>query len=611
MTRRSTNKVLTPDVVLKTSGIERLYLNPLPSTRTGPLYNAFSYPTKISPEAIALFIATHTKPGAVVLDAFGGSGTTGLGALLCDRPTKAMLDMAEQMSAKPEWGPRTAHLFEIGVLGSFISRALCSPPDPIKFASATSELLKRAESLIGWMYSAKDPCGKEGVIRHVIWSEVLICPGCTRETPYWHASVRREPLSLSDAFCCHLCGHRCKTDKCVRAIEAATDAYGDLMKQRKRVPVRVYGSTGKTNWTRDPTAADSELVQKIIETSLPDTAPDADLEWGDLYRSGYHTGIEKLHHFYTRRNFIAIATLLGLVDEFDAEVREALRLMVLSYNSSHSTLMTRVVVKKGQNDFVLTGAQSGVLYISGLPVEKNVLKGIVRKAKALTSAFKVIRGSRSSVEVHNTSSEVMGLPDATVDYVFTDPPFGDYIPYAEANQLNELWLGTPTDRKREVIISKAQGKGIDEYQAMMATVFKEISRVLKPEGHATVVFHSAHTNVWRALTEAFLRSGLTVKAASVLDKVQASFKQVVSEVSVKGDALLLLQKTNGVKSTISSAEQLAEAMLHDALMQVNHVVDPQRLYSQFVGRCLELGIEVRIGAKEFYAKVERRISVSA
>ena len=67
--------------------ITKLYQTPLPSTRTGPLYNAFSYPTKISPEAIAVYIATHTEPGATVLDAFAGSGTTGLATLLCDRPT--------------------------------------------------------------------------------------------------------------------------------------------------------------------------------------------------------------------------------------------------------------------------------------------------------------------------------------------------------------------------------------------------------------------------------------------------------------------------------------------------------------------------------------------
>lgn len=56
------------------SSLRILCENPIPSTRTGAIYNAFSYPTNISPEARAIFIATHTKPGASVLDTFSGSG---------------------------------------------------------------------------------------------------------------------------------------------------------------------------------------------------------------------------------------------------------------------------------------------------------------------------------------------------------------------------------------------------------------------------------------------------------------------------------------------------------------------------------------------------------
>jgi Tripartite tricarboxylate transporter family receptor len=41
-------------------------LRPLAATRTGAVYTAFPYPTKISPEAIALFIAAHTQPGDTV-----------------------------------------------------------------------------------------------------------------------------------------------------------------------------------------------------------------------------------------------------------------------------------------------------------------------------------------------------------------------------------------------------------------------------------------------------------------------------------------------------------------------------------------------------------------
>lgn len=576
--------------------IRRLYETPLPSTRTGPLYNAFSYPTKISPEAIAVFIATHTRPGSTVLDAFGGSGTTGLAAMLCDRPTETMKKMAESMGVMPEWGPRNACLFEIGTLGSFVARTLCSPPDPEVFSTAVDKLCSQAQQKIGGTYAAKDPSGQAGAIRHAIWSDVLVCSGCENETVYWDAVVRLAPLSMAKTFVCSGCRKTIKVDSCERAFETVPDLFGGQALRKKRVLARVYGQTGKTKWQRAPIPEDLETMTDGERIALPSSAPNADLVWGDLHRTGYHRGIKKLHHFYTRRNFLAISTMFELADAFPDSIRDALKLLILSYNSSHSTLMTRVVIKKGQNDLVLTGSQSGVLYISGLPVEKNVIEGVARKAKAFKDAFALIHGSASRVDVRNASSEQMDLPDASIDYMFTDPPFGDYIPYAEINQINEFWLGETTDRSKEIIVSDAQKKGVDSYGQMMAAVFCEMARVLKPTGLATIVFHSAHSEIWRALVSAYTSAGFSVTATSVLDKIQASFKQVVSDVSVKGDPLLLLSKDASLAVSGLTCREIA-----NAVVLAGAGTDPQMLYSKFVGRCLEAGVHMDMDAREFYA----------
>lgn len=579
--------------------IANLYKMPLPSTRTGPLYNAFSYPTKISPEAIAVYIAAHTEPGATVLDAFGGSGTTGVAALLCDRPTPEMIRMAEMLGVKPEWGARKAHLFEIGTLGSLVSETLCHPPEPVEFAEAVDELCLQAQAKLGWLYEARDAAGKTGTLRHAIWSDVLVCPHCQTESSMWDASVKTKPLAMSDSFRCKGCRKQVAVDACERATVLGVDAFGRKQLTRKRVLARVHGRCGTTKWQRAPIQEDRELLEQIAKVKLPRSAPNADIEWGELRRAGYHQGIDKLHHFYTKRNFIAMATLMDLASAFPSNVRDALRLLVLSYNASHSTLMTRVVLKKGQSDFVLTGSQSGVLYISGLPVEKNILEGVRRKSKAFIDSFRLLHGSRSKVVVHNASSEAMPLKARSVDYIFTDPPFGGYIPYAELNQINELWLGRTTDRSREVIVSPSQSKGVSEYGAMMGEVFKEMARVLKPDGLATVVFHSAHSEVWRALAQAYATAGFGVEATSVLDKIQASFKQVVSTVSVKGDPLLLLSKRQVKRSKNQPGAKIATDVIRAARNGTRF--DPQRLYAQFINKCLELGRDVDMDAKTFYA----------
>jgi hypothetical protein len=581
-----------------------LYDRPLTATRTGALFNAFSYPTKISPEAIALYIATHTKPGDTVLDPFAGSGTTGIAAKLCDQPTAAMLDLAREQGLAPTWGPRNAVLYDVGVLGSFIARVMCTPPDPERFRAAAAALLERAEESYGWLYETTGPDGTPGTIRHVVWSDVLLCPTCDGEITYWDACVRQEPLRLEGMFSCPGCKTFSDVGTCERATETVVDdVLGSTLQRKVRVPVVVYGTTASKNWKRSATPADMIVPDKASHEPLPAGTPIADIRWGDLYRSGYHTGISHLHHFYTPRNFLALSTVWRLVQDFDADLQDALRLLVLSFNASHSTLMTRVVVKKGQSDLVLTGAQSGVLYVSGLPVEKNIFKGLRRKAKTIAEAFSTVANSRSSVTVVNGTSTALHLEDGSVDYVFTDPPFGDYIPYAEINQINELWLGTVTKQSDEIIISPAQGKDVKSYGDMMRAVFNELSRVLRSRGRATVAFHSAKASVWQALTDAYGAAGFSPVTVSVLDKTQTSFKQTVSDVVVKGDPLILLSKvaaSSRARGETDIPDVIARVLDEARISGKAEERERERLFSRFVARCLVIGLPVTIGAGEFY-----------
>jgi hypothetical protein len=590
--------------------VKSLYESPLPSSRSGALYNAFSYPTKISPEAIAIFIATHTKPGDTILDAFAGSGTTGLATLLCAKPTDGLKRMASNLGLKPIWGPRRAVLYELGALGSFVSRTMCSAPNPAEFDAAANSLIASAEQQFGWMYEAKDPSGRMGLLRHAIWSDVLICPRCQEESLYADVAVKRRPFRFVDVFVCPSCRKSERLDQVEHAVETTRDPLTRTkVTTKKRRLALLYGKTDGVNWQRKATSADEAQLKKLATAKLPKCTPVVEMTWGDLQRNGYHRGISHVHHFYTRRNLLVFAKLWEGIDRFPRHLQDALRLLVLSYNASHATLMTRVVAKKHQSDFVLTGAQSGILYISSLPVEKNIFLGLRRKVKVLREAFATVYGSESEVRVENASSASLDLPSKSIDYVFTDPPFGDYIPYAELSQINEAWLGTRTRIEEEIIVSPAQGKDVSAFARLMGNVFSEISRVLKDDAKATVVFHSSKAAVWRALADAYAQAGLAVKASSVLDKLQVSFKQVVSDVSVKGDPLLLLVKQQPSNRRTSTrkpkTESIITRLLTSASLQAlgSKERTAERLYSRFVSKCLENGVSVSMNAESFYNKV--------
>nr|AAQ72369.1 BseRI methylase fusion protein [Bacillus sp. R] len=592
-----------------------LYSQPLPASRSGALYNAFSYPTKISPESIAVFIASHTKPGDVVLDTFGGSGTTGIAAHLCANPTKEVIDLAEQLKAPVEWGPRTAIIYELSTLGSFVGRTITTQTDSKEFLKSAEELIKKCEQEVGNIYKARDDKGDLGTIRHSIWSDVLKCSDCNKEVAFWDVAVQQSPLKILDKFKCPSCGFEAGINQVERVFEPYFDELlGKEQIRKKRVLKRIYGQTGKRNWQRPANAEDEDLIKNIESMPLPKDIPLQQIPWGDLYRAGYHKGITHAHHFYTTRNLIVMATLWEGIKSAPAELQDALKLLVLSYNSTHSTLMTRVVVKSNQPDFVLTSAQSGVLYISSLPVEKNLFEGLKRKAKTIGKAFAILENSDSNVTVVNGTSTDLDIPDKSVDYVFTDPPFGDYIPYAELNFLNEVWLGKTTNRTNEIIISPKQEKSVTTYAELMAGVFKEISRTLKNDGAATVVFHSAKAEVWKSLQDSYKHAGLKVKYSSVLDKLQGSFKQVSKSVSVKGDPLLYLTKEErnsvlepshiDIEATISQLLQEAIASKDDKERTV------ERIYTRFISKFLESGQEVPLDAADFYRKVKPLLKIS-
>lgn len=588
--------------VTNTPALNALYEHALPAKRTGPLYGAFPYPTKISPEAIALYIASHTKPGDTVFDGFAGSGTTGLAALLCENPSKDLRAEADRLGLRVEWGARNAVLYELGALGSFVGKTLTSPPDVKSFNKAANKILSQAERDTGWMYEATDPDGNKGAIRHAVWSDLMRCPACRRKVTLWDACVSLEPASIESTFHCPRCGHEASFDEVERLTETvADDVTGDKTERRAHKIARIYGVTGKTRWSRSPTNADMALLDSIAEEPIPDCVPNVLIPWGDLYRRGYHQGITHLHHFYTRRNLIVFARLWELAGYYEGGLRDALRFWLLSYNAAHATVMTRVVAKSGQKDLVVTSAQSGVLYISGLPVEKNLFAGLQRKLKTIAEAFSVIHGRAGTVEVRQASSCAVDLPDGSIDYVFTDPPFGGNIPYAEISFINEAWLGEYTDRADEIIVSNSQKKSLSEYQHLLTTALSEVRRVLKPHGQATLVFHSASAEVWNALQAAYTGAGLNVECAGVLDKTQGSFKQVTTSGAVRGDPVLLLGKAPAAEETTPEcvwtiAEQLSDAALTlDASEQT-----PQRLYSRLVSHFLTNHQKVPLDADDFY-----------
>lgn len=533
------------------------------------------------------------------MDTFAGSGSTGIAALLCEHPTDRMEKIANKLKVRPTWGSRNAVLYEIGTYAAFAIKTITSRLPSEDFIAAANDFLEKAQKRVGEWYAALDPDGNNGIIRYVIWSEVLLCPKCGQELPYFDYGTTRGPASFKKEIACPTCGNISSVEEMPFATEQHYDQLlGRYISRKKRILAWIYGTSNGHNWDRKATEADTLLVSRIENDFKTDDSP-KEINWGELHRAGYHYGITHLHHFYTARNYAVMSSLWKLAETYPEKIAAALKLLLLSYNASHSTLMTRVVAKKNAKDFILTSAQSGVLYVSRLPVEKNILLGLKRKVKSFSETYSLLQNCRGHIELHNSSSLDVQEPSNSIEYVFTDPPFGDYIPYAEVNQINELWLDNVTNREDEVIISPSQGKDVLSYRELLARVFMQIARVLKPTGYASIVFHSAKAKVWEAFGEAIDEAGLRIVLSNILDKKQSTFKQVVSPGAVQGDPLFLLQKNVAAHSSPQTSDkEILRTLIRSYSGDVSF--DKRKCFSLYVNRCLEQGIEIKMDAMQVY-----------
>jgi putative DNA methylase len=113
------------------------------------------------------------------------------------------------------------------------------------------------------------------------------------------------------------------------------------------------------------------------------------------------------------------------------------------------------------------------------------------------------------------SSDKTDLPDASVDFVITDPPFFDNVHYSELADFFYAWQklyprgfieNNPTTRHP----SEVQDADPDDFARKLLSVFAECRRVLKDEGMLVFTYHHSRAEGWQALAEALFGAGFSV-----------------------------------------------------------------------------------------------------
>ena len=266
----------------------------------------------------------------------------------------------------------------------------------------------------------------------------------------------------------------------------------------------------------------------------------------------------------------------------------------------------------------INAGTKGTLYVSSMTPEVDAIENYRGRLNAV--AFSGVR-SRQSI-IQTSSAHHTGLPDCSLDYVFTDPPFGGNLMYSELNYLWECWLRVKTNIRPEAIQNTTQGKGLYEYQRLMSQCFAEYYRVLKPGRWMTVEFHNSQNKVWSAIQEAIQHAGFVVSDVRTLDKRQGSFNHYTASNAVKQDLVISAYKPsrvfdeqfNLIAGTDNGAWEFVRSHLQHIPVFVSksgraEVIAERQgylLFDRMVAFHVQRGYSVPLSAAEFYTGLRNK-----
>ncbi len=585
--------------------VKEPYASDVSEGKSNPIYMAHAYHTKVPHPAIMRYIMHYTQPGDIIFDGFAGTGMTGVASGKCE-DTKEI--NAYNVVGKP--GKRHCILGDLSPIASFITYNFNNPVNDKWLLYKSAEIIKRVKEKYGYLYYTKHSNGELGEISYVIWSDLLSCPNCGHELSYWKESLDSS-MNIKSQIVCPKCGSYVikKAESVCR--ETVMSANGDMVSPPKKRPVLIKYSFKGKKFTKEPDSDDIAFIEKLNDVKpkhrFPDNRIKEGVKTGELLRSGY-TDISML---YTRRNLIIFASLWDEMKDIPI-----LRFVLTSILVKTGSLLHNIGLKDGKIN--LAGALPNALFVPSALAERNVFELYEGKLKDIVkmSPQKLHR----CINQIQSATDLSNIPNESIDYIFTDPPFGHNLMYSELNFIHEGWLNVFTENTEEAIENSSQNKNIKDYMGLMTKAFIEYYRILKPGKWMTVEFSNTSAAIWNSIQRSLTKAGFTISVVRGLDKKQGSYNAQTSLTAVKQDLVISCYKNSDEvvanlqkSSEASTWNFIDEHLEHLPIAQITKnklttIIErsPKILYDRLISSCIERGFSVPLDATEFQQGLRER-----
>ncbi len=202
--------------------------------------------------------------------------------------------------------------------------------------------------------------------------------------------------------------------------------------------------------------------------------------------------------------------------------------------------------------------------------------------------IKVIKGS---------ATKLNDIPKESIDYIYTDPPYGKKIPYLDLSTMWNAWLDlevTEKDFKLEAIEGGEHHKTKNEYNKLISDSIKEMYRVLKFDRWLSFVFQHKDPEFWHLIVETCERCGFEYVGAVPQKNGQTSFKKRQNPFTVlSGQLIINFRKVNNPRAIMKAnlGMDISEIVLQtvEGIIAKDNGATLEAINDELIIKGLELG----------------------
>jgi len=257
-----------------------------------------------------------------------------------------------------------------------------------------------------------------------------------------------------------------------------------------------------------------------------------------------------VQELFNKANLIALAHLRATILRIPNQ--QARELLLFTF----SGILARASITYGIDPKHAGGGDSGIFrvyryWVPPKPDYRNVWDLFSTRARLVARAkersnklFGNFVREGETFDIYRDSAEnlLKYVPEKSVDYIYTDPPYGAHIAYLDLGTMWHAWLGlevTDEMRRREAIVGGEQQFDEGHYLGVLQKSFEQMFYALKDEAWLSLVFHHKETKLWYAIRDTLRYIGFEYINTVAQPLAKQTFHKIKNPLRVLGESLIV------------------------------------------------------------------------